>query len=96
MLTFRQSLSVTYEGYWYWIRELHDCNANWNLANTTTVGHENDDELNSMDLALGSSILPAANYGTNMQFAHDAEFAALFGMNQDFDLWTPSMGLDNT
>ena len=90
-----QSFSVAYDCYWYWIRELHDSNANWNMANTTVVGHQNNDEPDRIDLALGSSVLPAANYGTNMHFGHDAELAALFGMSQDFDIWNPTMELDN-
>ena len=66
------------------------------MTNTaaTSIGPHNEDP-GSMRSALGASAAPISNYGTHIFYENEAELAALFGMNDNFDAWTSTVDFGN-
>ena len=63
-------------------------------ATATTIGPHNEDP-DSIRLALRTSAAPISNYGTHMFYENEAELAALFGLNDNFDAWTSTVDFGN-
>lgn len=87
--TVMQSFSVSYDCYWYWIKERHNQSPERNTTNIAMIGQPSDD-LDPMSLALGSSSGANWNYnGVNMDIDESA-LATFFGMNDNFGMWNTS------